>query len=155
VAAFPKIELTIAPCSQPPLSCGQFAHQNEPVVTSKRPGGRPFLTESAPQLEFVLTRSKQTTEKFLTEARTHIRIFKLLPFPAQNLRQLIQRHLIYLGGRNPKNSATVNLHPSPCFTRASLRFDPQPRYPCALISRLMPEMHTAMDHAPEKIMEGL
>jgi hypothetical protein len=137
VAAFPKIELTIARRSQPPLSCGHFAHQNEPIVTSKRPGARPFLTESAPQLEFVLTRSKQTTEKFLTAARTHIRIFKLLPFPAQNLRQLIQRHLIYLGGRNPKNLATVNLHPSHCFTRASLRFAPPNPGTQAPLSRVL------------------
>ena len=34
---------------------------------------RPLLTESDPRTEFGLTRRKQTTEKFLTEARTHIR----------------------------------------------------------------------------------
>jgi len=34
---------------------------------------RPLLTESAPQTEIGLTYRKQTTEKFLTEARTHIR----------------------------------------------------------------------------------
>jgi hypothetical protein len=34
---------------------------------------RPLLTESDPQTEFDLTCRKQTTEKFLTEARTHIR----------------------------------------------------------------------------------
>src|ERR1700735_1209922 len=37
---------------------------------------RPFLTGSAPQTEFDVTHSKQTTEKFLTGARTH---FKLSP----------------------------------------------------------------------------
>jgi hypothetical protein len=34
---------------------------------------RPLLTGSTPQTEFGLTYRKQTTEKFLTEARTHIR----------------------------------------------------------------------------------
>ena len=34
---------------------------------------RPLLTESDPQTEMGLTYRKQTTEKFLTEARTHIR----------------------------------------------------------------------------------
>ena len=33
----------------------------------------PLLTESAPQTEFNVNYRKQTTEKFLTEARTHIR----------------------------------------------------------------------------------
>ena len=106
MAAFPKIELTIARRSQPPRrtstrkarsrphKLGQIARQNEPVVASKCASGRPLLTESAPQVEFVLTRSKQTTEKFLTEARTHIRIFDFSPFSTQNLGQLIQRLLI-------------------------------------------------------------
>jgi hypothetical protein len=34
---------------------------------------RPLLIDSAPQTEFDVTRRKQTTEKFLTGARTHIR----------------------------------------------------------------------------------
>src|ERR1700685_383426 len=34
---------------------------------------RPFLTGSASQTEFAVTHSKQTTEKFLTGARTHIK----------------------------------------------------------------------------------
>ena len=38
-----------------------------------RKWSRPLLTESDPQTEFDLTYRKQTTEKFLTEARTHIR----------------------------------------------------------------------------------
>jgi phosphopantetheinyl transferase len=88
VAAFPRMELTIARRSQPPRrtstrkarSCphtrGQIAHKNEPVVTFKRPSGRPLLTDSAPPVEFALTHSKQTTVKILTEARTHIRILR-------------------------------------------------------------------------------
>jgi hypothetical protein len=36
---------------------------------------RPLLTESDTQTEFVATYRKQTTEKFLTEARTHINDF--------------------------------------------------------------------------------
>jgi hypothetical protein len=45
-------------------------------------GFSPFLTESALQLEFDLTHRKQTTEKFLTGARTHISdlaIWRILP----------------------------------------------------------------------------
>ena len=39
--------------------------------------GAPFLTGSAPQTEFDVTHSKQTPEKFLTGARTHIKDFKI------------------------------------------------------------------------------
>jgi len=63
----------------------------EPVVTSKCASGRPLLTGSAPQTEFRATHSKQTTEKFLTGARTHISIFNFSSFVTQNLVQLIQR----------------------------------------------------------------
>jgi hypothetical protein len=45
---------------------------------------RPFLTGSAPQTEFDVTHSKQTTEIILTGARTHIRIFEILQISAQN-----------------------------------------------------------------------
>ena len=62
----------------------------EPVVTSKCTSGRPLLTGTAPQTEFRATHSKQTTEKFLTGARTHISIFNFSPFPTQNSGQLIQ-----------------------------------------------------------------
>jgi hypothetical protein len=107
VAASPKIELAIVPRSQPrrrPSTrkressshrLGQIAHENEPVVTSKCASGRPLLTDSAPPAEFVLTHSKQTTKRILTEARTHIRILNFWPFPTQNLAQLIH-HLRYL-----------------------------------------------------------
>ena len=70
----------------------------EPVVTSKCASGRPLLTGSAPQTEFNATRSKQTTKKFLTEARTHIRIFEFSTFTTQNLVQLIQRLLSAIAG---------------------------------------------------------
>ena len=53
---------------------------------------RPFLTGSAPQTEFDVTRSKQTTEKFLTGARTHIRIFKSGTGRTQNLAQVNRRN---------------------------------------------------------------
>src|SRR3984957_4710308 len=62
----------------------------EPVVTSKCTSGRPLLIDSAPQTEFSVTHSKQTTEKFLTGARTHISIFNFSPFTTQNPTQLIQ-----------------------------------------------------------------
>src|ERR1700723_972242 len=74
-----------------PHSLAQIAHQNEPVVASKCASGRPLLIDSAPPTEFVLTRRKQTVEKFLTGARTHIRIFSFSPFTTQNPSQLIQR----------------------------------------------------------------
>jgi hypothetical protein len=47
--------------------------------------GAPFLTGSAPQTEFDVTHSKQTTGKFLTGARMHIRILKFWPFTTQDL----------------------------------------------------------------------
>jgi hypothetical protein len=73
----------------------------EPVVTSKCTSGRPLLTGTALPTEFRATHSKQTTEKFLTGARTHIRIFNFSPFTRQNSAQLIQAHR-YL--TNPKRS---------------------------------------------------
>jgi hypothetical protein len=41
---------------------------------------RPLLTGFASQTECDVTHSKQTTEKFLTGARTHIRVFRFSPF---------------------------------------------------------------------------
>ena len=64
--------------------------KTEPVVTSKCASGRPLLIDSALPTEFRATHSKQTTEKFLTGARTHISIFNFSPFPTQNPAQLIQ-----------------------------------------------------------------
>jgi hypothetical protein len=134
-------ERMIARRSQPPRptstrkpgirthTLAQIAHQNEPVVTSKCASGRPLLIDSAPQTEFALTHSKQTTEKFLTGARTHIRIFSFCTFTTQNPTQLIHRLLIYLEEKHPKSPASVNLFLSRLpaaagrFTRASLRFN--------------------------------
>src|SRR6202020_210106 len=64
----------------------------DPVVTSKCASGRPLLPGSAQNIENDVTYSKQTTEKFLPGATTHIRIFNSQPFTTQNLTQLIQRH---------------------------------------------------------------
>ena len=72
-----------------------------PVVTSKCTSGRPLLIDSALPTEFRATHSKQTTEEFLTDARTHISIFNFSPFTTQNLVQLIQRHRY---PTNPKRS---------------------------------------------------
>jgi len=58
---------------------------------AKRKWSRPLLTGTAPQTEFSATYSKQTMEKFLTGARTHIRIFQICQLRTQNLAQLIQR----------------------------------------------------------------
>jgi TonB family protein len=63
--------------------------QIEPVVTSKCASGRPLLIDSALPIEFTATHSKQTTEKFLTGAITHISIFNFSPFTTQNPAQLI------------------------------------------------------------------
>jgi len=46
----------------------------------------PLLTGSASQTECDVTHSEQTMEKFLTGARTHIRVFRFSPF--SNLRKL-------------------------------------------------------------------
>jgi len=135
VPAVRRRERTIARRSQPPRrtstrepgSCphrlAQIAHKNEPVVASECPSGRPLLIDSAPQTEFVLTHLKQTTKKFLTGARTHIRIFSFWTFTTQNPSQLIHRLLIYLEEKHPKSSASVNLFLSRRFTRARFRFN--------------------------------
>jgi hypothetical protein len=225
VAAIPKIELTIARRSQPPRRTstrkarshprrlGQIARQNEPVVTSKYPSGRPLLTDTAPQTEFVLTCSKQTAEKFLTEARTHIKLFEFLPFPTQisgqliqgsatqhraecasgrpllldsalqvefvltrskqttekflldtrthiklfkflpfstqNPGQLIQRLPIDLRCKNPKNTPTVNVYLSRCLTRASLRSHTRPSTLAPLFHVLCEDAHGHEPHTSE------
>jgi hypothetical protein len=70
--------LTPNPASTVTLDVKKISHlqrENRVQVTVESPSGRPLLTESAPQLETGATPSKQRKEKFLTGARTHIRIF--------------------------------------------------------------------------------
>jgi hypothetical protein len=69
-------------------SCGYFAEAWLPVTPASGESSlilskwsRPLLTESAPKVEFVLTYRKRRTEKFLTEARTHISDFSIFSFP--------------------------------------------------------------------------
>jgi hypothetical protein len=69
-------------------SCGYFAEGSSPVARASGESSlifskwsRPLLTESAPKVEFVLTYRKRRTEKFLTEARTHISDFSIFSFP--------------------------------------------------------------------------
>jgi pimeloyl-ACP methyl ester carboxylesterase len=96
----------------------------EPVVTSKCTSGRPLLIDSALQTEFRATHSKQTTEKFLTGARTHISVFNFSPFTTQNPAQLIQRHGRMRRKRiQSRYSIGDNSYLSHRFTRASLRAD--------------------------------
>jgi hypothetical protein len=82
----------------------------DPVVTSKCASGRPLLTGTAPQTDFRATHSKQTTKKFLTGARTHIRIFSFSPFTTQNPVQLIQhsRYLTKLKRSNDRTSHHIS-----------------------------------------------
>jgi len=130
----------------------------DPVVTSKCTSGRPLLTGTAPQTEFSVTHSKQTTEKFLTGARTHIRIFSFWTPTTQNPAQLIQRHraLIRRKKVHSKYSTRVNslLSRLPavagCFTRASLRFharsasDNRRRKPYQIPKTVPPENSTTV-----------
>ena len=60
------------------------AQQIAPADTAQ-PQFAPFLTGSAPQTEFDVTYSKQTLGKFLTGARTAIKIFKLCARRTQKL----------------------------------------------------------------------
>ena len=95
--------------SDSPLVTRHFSRLRiEPVVTSKCASGRPLLIDSALPIEFRATYSKQTTEKFLTGARTHISIFNFSPFPTQIPAQLIQHHR-YL--TNPKRSNRPRIWP--------------------------------------------
>jgi hypothetical protein len=116
--------------SHSPLVTRRFSRLKiEPVVTSKCTSGRPLLIDSAPPIEFRVTHSKQTTEKFLTEARTHIRIFNFSPFTTQNptqLIQLLQRNPNKIPKTVPPENATVSAFLSRRFTRASLRFHALP-----------------------------
>jgi hypothetical protein len=51
-----------------------------PLLPQTYNWSRPFLTGSASQTECDVTHSKQTTESFLTGARTHIKVFRFSPF---------------------------------------------------------------------------
>jgi hypothetical protein len=53
---------------------------------------RPFLTGSAPQTEFAVTRSKQRTGKFLTGTRTAIKLFKIRQFRRPKLARVNLRN---------------------------------------------------------------
>ena len=81
----------------------------EPVVISKCTSGRPLLIDSAPPIEFRATHSKQTTEKFLTDARTHISIFNFSPFTTQNPTQLIHRATNRDPPQNSQNGSSRKL----------------------------------------------
>src|ERR1700722_16136805 len=106
----------------------------EPVVTSKCTSGRPLLIDSALQTEFRATHSKQTTEKFLTGARTHISVFNFSPFTTQNPTQLIQRLRRLIRPERIHHRYWTRVDPflsrlpavAGCFTRASLRFHARP-----------------------------
>ena len=59
---------------------------------------RPLLIDSDPPIEFDVTHRKQKTEKFLTGARTHIRVFQFSPFSFT---------------QSPRNRTPLNTQPSP------------------------------------------
>ena len=93
----------------------------DPVVTSKCTSGRPLLIDSAPTTEFRATHSKQTTEKFLTEARTHISIFNFSPFTTQNPAQLIHRRRDLTNPRRSNDSASRRISNRNCSANRSRR----------------------------------
>ena len=67
---------TLAPRSNRELStnrCSCNFHLSGALLSQDLPRQGPFLTGSGPQTEIDVTCSKQTTEKFLTGARTHIK----------------------------------------------------------------------------------
>ena len=59
---------------------------------------RPLLIDSDPPIEFDVTHRKQKTEKFLTGARTHIRVFQFSPFSFT---------------QTPRNRTPLNTQPPP------------------------------------------
>jgi len=67
---------TVGPCSNRELSTNQSCGNSRlsgALLSKGLPRQMQFLTGSAPQTEIDVTCSKQTTEKFLTGARTHIK----------------------------------------------------------------------------------
>ena len=67
---------TTAPSSNRELPTKRNSQSSQvlsPIPLPIHKWSRPLLIESDPQTKFDVTHSKQTTEKFLTEARTHIR----------------------------------------------------------------------------------
>ena len=67
---------TTPPSSNRELSTKRNSQSSQvlsPIQPQIYKWSRPLLTESALPTEFHVTHRKQTTEKFLTEARTHIR----------------------------------------------------------------------------------
>jgi|ERR1700735_1831305 hypothetical protein len=90
---------------------------------------RPFLTGSAPQTETHVTHSKQTTEKFLTGARTHFKLSpnwpKFSPKSVHGTRVAIHRSRVRLQGsrlslatrHSPLATAVRYNAPCPNFSR--------------------------------------
>jgi hypothetical protein len=71
---------TVAPRSNRELSTNQCScnfHWSGALLSNGLPRQMQFLTGSAPQTEIDVTCSKQTTEKFLTGARTHIKEIRI------------------------------------------------------------------------------
>jgi hypothetical protein len=73
--------LTESPAS--PLAPHAHSTSSTLIECTFRPGFLTFLTGSAPQTEFAVTHSKQSIERFLTGARTAIRVFKIRQLRAQ------------------------------------------------------------------------
>jgi hypothetical protein len=86
-----SLTLRVTTLTESPASpSAPLAHSTSSTLIERtfRPGFLTFLTGSALQTEFAVTHSKQTTQEFLTGARTHIRIFEILQISAQNLAAL-------------------------------------------------------------------
>jgi len=68
------------------------SHSLAPAQGSLLGTKRPFLTGSAPQTEFDVSHSKQTSGKFLTGARMHVKDFEVCTPKTRNLTRVNERN---------------------------------------------------------------
>ena len=85
LAATPHVESPASMSTSYPHTNSKISLSSALVGLTFRPGFLPFLTGSGSQTEFDVTRSKQRAGKFLTGARTAIKLFKIRQLRAQEL----------------------------------------------------------------------
>jgi hypothetical protein len=89
----------------------------DPSLT-KYKWSRPLLIDSALQTEFDVTYSKQTTEKFLTGARTHISDFGKLPnLSPVSSRKKLSKRLRRAGAKRQRISPLLAAPPTPFLSK--------------------------------------